>query len=116
MFTGFPIKTTVPTTASNSSKRNIVFVPITSRRAIQRNRSSGYKTHHGLRSKQLNLLRSHILEDDNEWRMFHHILQQEIDNKAVSTSTVKALLFDAIDTFHKNNSFSKKCNVQTHEK
>lgn len=106
MFTVFPAATTatpmLPGSRHSSTKKTVV--PITSRIAILQNRSTAYKARRRLRGKQLRVLHNDILDNDDEWKVFHNILQEHLSNKSVSNSTVKALLFDALDAFHQKSS------------
>lgn len=81
-----------------------VIVPSTSRPSILQNASSGYKDKRRRRAKQLVSLHMDILEDFEKWRDFQFILQHTMGSTGVTNATVKACLFDALETHADNNS------------
>lgn len=87
--------------ASHSTEK---IVPTTSRHAIIHNASSIYRNSRKCRVKQLRSLNNEILNDDKEWRKFHFILQQKRSKTGITNATVKALLFDALESFQSKNS------------
>lgn len=109
MFTGFPTtRTTSNNTATvsshSTSKTKRIILPITSRQAILHNSSSGYKSKRKCRVRQLHSLHNDILNDDKKWESFQLILQLKLANTGITNSTVKALLYDALDSFQSTES------------
>lgn len=73
-------------------------IPITTRQAILQNCSVTYKSKRKCRARQLRSFHNDIITNDPQFELFHDVLQQTMI-RCTTNAAVKALLYDAIETF-----------------